>query len=117
MPRLTKEQLKDRSRYQFKTEDVPLPELGEEDGEPFTVAVKTLSVAERDALPDLTDDEGEPDSSVPKLARLFAAVVSEPKLSVSEAEEFLGELPSTAFDRIVEAFSELVGSKDAEGKR
>jgi hypothetical protein len=110
MPRLTKDQLADRSRYKFKDEEVDIPELG------GSVLVKTLSVAERDALPDLIDADGKPDSSVSKLAQLFCAVVCDPKLTQDEAEAFLGELPATALDRVVEAFGELVGTKEAADK-
>jgi hypothetical protein len=110
MPRLTKEQLADKSRYQFKDQEVDIPELG------GSVLVKTLSVAERDALPDLTDKDGKPNATVGKLAQLFVGVVCDPKLSLDEAKAFLGDLPATALDRVVEAFGELVGTKEDADK-
>lgn len=110
MPRLTKEQLADKGRYQFKDTEVDIPELG------GSVLVKTLTVAERNELPDLTDENGKPDSSVEKLAQLFAAVVNDPPVSKEEAEGFLGSLPSSAFDRVVEEFSKLTGTKEDADK-
>lgn len=110
MPRLSKDQLADRSRYQFRDKEVEIPELG------GSVLVKTLSVAERDALPDLSDAEGNSIATVEKLAELFVAVVNDPKLALDEAKAFLGDLPATAFDRVVEAFGELVGTKEAADK-
>lgn len=110
MPRLTKEQLADRGRYQFKDKEVEIPELG------GSVQVRTLSVADRNDLPELTDKDGNSIATVEKLAQLFVAVVTDPKLSVEEATAFLGELPSTAFDRVVEAFGELTGTKEDADK-
>lgn len=107
MARLTLDQLRDKSRYEFKTEDVDLPELG------GSVAVKTLSVAERDKLPDMTDENGKPNASVADLAKTFATIVSEPKLTSEEAEAILGDLPATALDKVIEKFSELLGTKEA----
>lgn len=110
MPRLTKDQLADRSRYQFRDKEVDIPELG------GSVLVKTLSVAERDKLPDLTDENGKSIATVEKLAELFVAVVNDPELTLDEAKAFLGDLPATAFDRVVEAFGELVGTKEDADK-
>lgn len=110
MPRLTKAQIKDRSRYQFKAEEVEIPEL---DG---SVEVKTLSVKERDELPDLIDEDGKASAGLKELAGVFAAVVSDPKVSAKEAEGFLGDLPAPALDRVIEKFGELLSDKDDQGK-
>jgi len=111
MARLSKEQLSDRKRYQFRTEEVEIPELG------GSVEVKTLSVKERDQLPDLTDEKGNADASVEKLAQVFAAVVSDPKVTAKEAEGFLGDLPATALDRVIEKFGELLEGKEDQSAR
>lgn len=108
MGRLNKEQLKDRTRYQFRSEVVEIPEL---DGD---VEVKTLSVKERDALPDLVDADGKPIATLSSLAGVFAQVVSDPKITRQEAEEFLGDLPSTALDRVIEKFGELLSTKEED---
>lgn len=102
---LTKEALADRSRFQFKHEELELPEIG------GYIVLKTLSVAERDSLPDLVDKDGEPDVSTPKLAAIFAAAVAEPKLTAAEAEEFLGAWPAAALDKVIEKFGELAGGE------
>jgi hypothetical protein len=108
MARLNKEQLADRSRYQFKTEEVEIPELG------GSVEVKTLSVKERDSLPDLVDEDGKPQASVENLAKVFSAVVSDPEVTEQEAQGFLGDLPATALDRVIEKFGELLGTSEEE---
>jgi hypothetical protein len=102
---LTKEALADRSRFQFRSEELELPEL---DG---FVVLKALSVEERDNLPDLTDDAGNPDVSIGKLAAIFAAAVDQPKLTAEEAEEFLGSWPASALDRVIEKFGEIAGNE------
>jgi hypothetical protein len=127
MARLSKEALANRSRFQFQTQEVPLPELGDPDG---TIAVRSLSVAQRDALPHLNvpvldgdgkpvlDGEGnpvtKPDMSVEKLAEVFAVAVVDPSLSAAEANEFLGGWPIEALDRVFEKFSELIGTSKEE---
>ena len=110
MARLSKQQLADTSRYQFNSEEVEIPEL---DG---SVLVKTLSVKERNDLPDLVDEDGKPKAGVDELAGVFAAVVSEPKVTVKEAKGFLGDLPAPALDRVIETFGELLEGKEDEGK-
>lgn len=102
---LTKEALADRSRFQFRSEELELPEL---DG---YVVLKSLSVEERDNLPELTDKDGNPDVSIGKLAAIFAAAVDQPKLTPAEAEEFLGSWPATALDRVIEKFGEIAGNE------
>ena len=110
MALLSKEQLKDKARYQFKSTEVDLPELG------GSVKVRTLSVKERNALPELVeiDDQGRVKSiaSVDDLAETFATLVSEPKLTVEEAKSFLGDLPATAYDRVQTEFAKLLGTED-----
>lgn len=106
MARLSKEQLRDKGRYQFRTGEVELPELG------GSVEVRTLSVKERDALPDMTDENGKPNASVGDLATVFATVVSDPKLTPDEAKQFLGDLPATALDKVNIRFAELLGTEE-----
>ncbi len=108
MARLSKDDLNDRSRYKFERREVDIPELG------GSVEVKTLSVAERDALPDLVDEDGQANASVDNLAEVFATVVSDPDLSADEAKGFLGDLPATALDRVIEQFGELLSIKEED---
>lgn len=116
MARLTKEQLADRSRYKFNSEEVEIPELG------GSVEIKTLTVKERDALPELVrvveDGEGNKsivaDASLADTAKAFATVVSDPKLTQEEAEAFLGDLPASALDRVIEKFGELLSVKEED---
>lgn len=103
---LTKEALADRSRFQFRKEELELPEL---DG---FVVLKALSVEERDELPDLTDKDGNPDVSIPKLAAIFAAAVAEPDVTAKEAEVWLGGWPASALDRVIEKFGEIAGNEE-----
>jgi hypothetical protein len=126
--RLTKNQLTDKSRYQFRTVEVELPELGGTEDDPATVAVKTLTIAARNALPrmsePLLDKNGKvvlndlgnpvmvPNPDVDDLAQTWVSVVSDPQLSLEEAKAFLGDLPATAFDSVMAKFEELLGSKD-----
>jgi len=104
---LTKEALADRSRFQFRSEELEIPEL---DG---YVVVKQLSVEERDNLPELTGPDGKtPDVSIDKLAAIFVAAVSEPKLTKDEAVAFLGAWPASALDRVIEKFGEIAGNEE-----
>lgn len=100
--------LADVGRFQFEKDTVDLPEIG------GYIVCRTLSVAERDALPDLTKidpDSGKevPDVSVDKLAEIFAATVCEPKATLEQAKQFLPGWPATALDKVIEKFGELVG--------
>lgn len=110
MTLLSKEQLKDKTRYQFKAKEVDIPELG------GSVKIKTLSVRERNELPELVeiDSEGRVKSiaTVEDLAKTFATLVSEPKLTVDEAKEVVGDLPAPAYDRVQQKFAELLGTED-----
>lgn len=108
MARLTKEQLADKTRYRFRKQEVDLPEL---DG---SVQVKTLSVGEREDLPDLVDADGKSIAGIGELARVCAAVVVDPRLTSGEWEEFLADLPATVLDRVIEAFGELLGTNEKE---
>lgn len=111
MARLSKEQLGDRGRFVFKQEDVELPEISGDDGEPGSVLVRTPSVGQRDALAkQLPDDEK--DWTIDHTAVLFNTIVVDPQLTVGEAKEFLADWPGTALDKIVSKWTELVGSKE-----
>lgn len=106
MARLSKDELLDTSRYKFSTEEVDLPELG------GSVQLKQLSVEERDKLPSLIDEDGRPNASVEGLAEVWAVVVADPKLTVEEAKAFLGKLPGTALDRVIEKFGEMMETSE-----
>lgn len=108
---LSKEALADASRFQFVTDKVDLPEIG------GFLVLKTLSVKERDGLPDLVDKDGNPDVSIPKLAAIFATAVSDPDVTQEEAEAFLPGWPATALDKVIEKFGELVGVGEDEAAK
>jgi len=103
---LTKEQLADPSRYNFAEAEVDLHEIG------GSIKLKALSLEERLALPSMLDGDGEYKPTLAKLAASFAAMVSQPKLTVKEAEGFLGKLPTTAYDRIQAKFAEMLGTEE-----
>jgi hypothetical protein len=105
---LTAEALADRSRFQFRHEDLDLSEYISG----IVLKLKSLSVAERDALPDLIDKDGNPDVSVPKLAAVFAAVVEVPKVTPEQAESFLKDWPAAALDKVIEKFGEMTGTRE-----
>lgn len=125
MARLSKEDLADRSRYKFESREVEIPELG------GSVEVRTLSVEERDELPDLVkpvlrdgkpvyDDDGqqvtETDASIEKLAATWAAVVSDPKLTADEAADLLRPMPAPVLDRVIAEFGKLLGEGKEEAE-
>lgn len=111
MARLSKTQIGDRGRFQFKQEDVPLPELSEDPENPDTILVRVPSLKQRDEMSDNLPDNVT-DWHVDDAATLASVLVADPKLSVSEWKEFIGEWPGTAFDRIVRKFAELTGTQE-----
>lgn len=106
MARLTKEELGDRSRYEFVREELEIPELG------GSVEVKTLSVKERNELPDIAGMKRR--ERIKGFSKIFSFAVSDPKLTPEEAEEFLGDLPIQALDAVMEKFGEMLGIADEE---
>lgn len=111
MARLTKEELLDTSRYEYATEEVELEELG------GSVEVKVLSVEERDDVTRLirgAQKSKDAAKARDKVAEIFSIVVIDPDLSVEEAKGIIGPLPAPAFDRVMEAFSDLIGDDGEE---
>jgi hypothetical protein len=106
LPLATKEDLADTGKFQWKRERLELPEIGS------AIMLKTLSVEERDALPELSDADGNPDGSIPKLAAVFAAVVETPKLTKQEAEATLRKWPAEALDKVLVEFGKLAGGEE-----
>lgn len=105
-PKLTKEQLADRTRFRFREEDIELPELG------GTVTLKSLTVGEREDLPDMVDEEGKPDGSVAKIAQLVAAAVSEPKMTAEEVAAYIPFWPAEALDKLLIAYGKMNGNEE-----
>lgn len=103
---LTKEQLADATRFKFKEKVLELPELGGK------VAIKSLTVGEREALPELQDAEGKPDASVEKLAALLAAIMAEPKMSKEELLPIMVSWPGEALDKVLIAYGEMAGTEE-----
>lgn len=120
MARLSKAQIGDRGRFQFKQEEVPLPELSsgksleelesnEEDAD--TVLVRVPSLKQRDEMSRELDDD--PTKwNVDDAALLASVMVVDPKLSRTEWAEFIGDWPGPAFDRILDKFTELIGTQE-----
>jgi hypothetical protein len=106
LPRLTKEELADTSRYSFIEGEVDLPEIG------GSIGLKSLDLDERLALPSMFDDDGKRRPVLGVLAASFAAIVADPKLTAEEAEAFLGKLPTTAYDRVEAEFKKILGSEE-----
>jgi len=112
--KLTKADLADRTRFRFREQELEIPEL---DG---TITLKSLSVREREMLPDPgvlkeIDDEGQrTERALQNAATVFSCIVADPDLSAEEAAEFLGDWPSEAFDRVTAAYSELIGGEEEQ---
>lgn len=106
---LSKDQLANASKFSFDEEVLELPEI---DG--GKIMLKTLSVDERDSLPDLVNPDGSDASSTAKLAAYFSACVKTPDVTAEEAEKFLGKWPATALDKVLKKFAEMAGATKEE---
>jgi hypothetical protein len=110
--RLTKEQLADRTRFRFREQELEIPEIG------GTITLKSLSVREREMLPDPAalaeiDDEGKrTEESLRNAGQVFACIVADPKVTPEEAAAFLADWPAEAFDRVTAAYGELIGTEE-----
>jgi len=113
--RLTAEELADRTRFRFREKVLDIPELGGE------ITLKTLSVREREILRAPVEeaagktDEGDPtEAAIEAAAKVFSLIVLEPNVTEEEATGFLGDWPVEAFDRITDAYADLIGSREDE---
>jgi hypothetical protein len=110
--RLSLEDLADRTKFRFREETLEIPEIG------GTIQLRSLSVKEREDLPNPgelaeVDDKGERTKrAVRAAAETFSIIVSDPKVTADQAEQFLGDWPVEAFDRITAAYAKLVGSEE-----
>lgn len=112
MARLSKANLGDRGRFVFQQDEIELPEIPGDDGEPGTVLVRTPTVGTRDALAKkLPDDEGKW-TIEEHVSLLFATIVVDPELTKEEAAEFLADWPSSALDKIIGRWQEMIGSDE-----
>lgn len=105
---LTKDQLADRTRFQWREQEVELDELG------GYVVLVALSVEAREALPDLVDKDGVPVLTSENLAAVLAAACKEPKLTADEAKEFVSDWPASAIDKVITAFGDLNGTREEQ---
>lgn len=109
---LSAEDLANKTRFKFREEELELPQIGGK------IVLKSLSVREREELPDPVDlsevdDRGERSQrAINSAAQVFAVIVSEPKVTVEQAEQFLGDWPADAFDAVTEAYGRMVGNKE-----
>lgn len=104
MARLSKEEFLDKSRYTFKTFEVEIPELG------GSVEIKALNNVERDRFMDLL---GQADKASDEKSRKLAAegisiAVSDPEMTPDEVAAIMDSLPSTASDRVLREFGDLL---------
>src|SRR4051794_4712751 len=94
VPVATAEQLAERTRFKFREETLEIPEIG------LSVILKSLSVRERESLPDPSDlsevdDKGErTQRAIQSSAEVFAVIVAQPKVPVEQAVEFLPDWPA-----------------------
>lgn len=100
LPRLSVSDLK--QAIPFAEKSVPIPELG------GTVLVRSLSAHKRSKMINgLTDAEGNI-KSVPEVqARMFAASVVDPAVTVEEARELAHTWPAPVWDRVTSAVDKL----------
>lgn len=109
---LSAEQLADRSRFKFRDTTLEIPEIG------GSIVIKSLTVRERESLPDIsdvmdTDDRGKRTrKAIKNSAIAFSIIVKEPDVTAEQAEEFLGDWPAEALDRLTVAYRDLVGNKE-----
>lgn len=107
MARLSKDQVKDHSNFNFPEEEVELEELG------GSILLRAPSVKQRDELAANAPDNPE-DWTLVNTAMLFSVIVVDPMFTPAEAEEFLGDWPGTALDKVMEKFMELTKGKEAD---
>jgi hypothetical protein len=110
---LSAEQLADKTRFRFRESVLDLTDtIGGK------ITLKSLSVREREELPDAVDltevtDTGErTQKAISSAAQVFAVIVSEPKVTVEQAEQFLGDWPAEAFDAVTAAYGQMVGNRE-----
>lgn len=116
MARLSKENMRARGSFKFTQEEVQLPEIPDDKGEPGSVLVRAPSVKQRDDIAKNTPDNPE-DWTIGHTALIFSTVVVDPQLSKEEAAEFLGDWPGEALDKVIGKFNELIGATREELKR
>jgi len=108
---LSADDLADRTRFRFREEAVEIPEIGGK------VVLKSLSVREREMLPDASelsevDDLGKrTEKALQNAAQTFSVIVVDPKIDPDGWAKFIGDWPAEAFDRITAAYGELVGTE------
>lgn len=101
LPRATSvEQL--RAAIPFAEASVPIPELG------ISVLVRSLSAHKRSKLMNgLLDGDGNVKSIPEMQARMFAASVVDPQVSIEDARELATTWPAPVWDRITDKVDEL----------
>lgn len=104
--------LADKTRFKFREHEIEVPEL---DG---NLVLRSLTVAERESLPDPAeleelDDEGErTEKAMEATAKVFSIIVAEPKVSFEQARDFIPTWPAEALDRVTAAYRLFVGNKE-----
>jgi hypothetical protein len=114
-PRLSAADLADKTRFQFRESVLDLPELG------GSITLKTLSVREREVLrapieeAQERNESGDPtEAAIKSAGKVFSTITVDPKVTPDEAAAFIGDWPVEAFDRVTEAYAELIGSREEE---
>lgn len=108
MSRLSKEDLGDSSRFQFKTHEVELEELG------GSVLVRTPTVEQQSKLADLVDGEKFKGDVASARAKALSIAVVEPTITEEEAKRYISEWPASAVEKIESAFQKLMGTEQEE---
>lgn len=109
LPIATAEDLRNTAKFRFKTETLPIPEVG------VSLVLRSLSIRQREDLPDI-DPEADvtTEETIAKLAETFSIIVHQPKVTAEEAQVFLGDWPAEALDRLMVAYVQMQGSKEEE---
>jgi hypothetical protein len=112
MKRLTKEELQDRARFNFATEELELPE-GSGEG----VVLRTPSVESAHALERAAAERDDNGVTSPQVAAdLLHAYCVEPALGAEDWQEIVKAWPSPELGRIYEACAKLAGLGEEESR-
>jgi hypothetical protein len=117
MKRLTKEQLLDKAKFNFREKELPLPELGKEDGEAAGLLLRTPSIAHTHSLERASEERKDNGISSPEvIADLLATYCADPELSQKEWFEIVKEWPAPTMSRIYQGCADLAGTGEEEGR-
>jgi hypothetical protein len=112
--RLTKEQLLEKAKFNFREKELALPELGEEDA---GVLLRTPSIAHTHSLERASEERKDNGISSPEvIADLLATYCADPELTQKEWFEIVKEWPAPTMSRIYQGCADLAGTGEEEGR-